>query len=142
MGRLLTAGPEWLHAMCRRMTWAAPPLTTWSLPLTTMNLYLLRPVNYVPNRVHHIEGCNPWDPWYDKAFGFVVRAEDETQARQLADANSGGEGTECEAPEYRHPWLKPDLSICEVLAELTCSECLAETPSGPAEVLLTDFKMA
>ena len=25
-----------------------------------------------------------WDPWYDKAFGFVVRAETEGQARKFA----------------------------------------------------------
>ena len=38
---------------------------------TKMRLWLLRPQEGL------IEGDNPWDPWYDKAFGFVVRAETE-----------------------------------------------------------------
>lgn len=32
-----------------------------------MKLWLLRPIE--------TEGPNLWDPWYDKAFGFVVRAK-------------------------------------------------------------------
>lgn len=39
-----------------------------------MKLWLLRPV------VGLDENDNPWWPWYDKAFGFVVRAE--TEARE------------------------------------------------------------
>jgi hypothetical protein len=49
-----------------------------------MKLWLLRPK----------EGRSHWEPWYDKAFGFVVRANSETEARKLAsgDAGVGGRG--------------------------------------------------
>ncbi len=30
------------------------------------------------------EDGHPWRPWYDKAFGFVVRAETPERARQIA----------------------------------------------------------
>lgn len=36
-----------------------------------MKIWLLRP----------IDGCDEWNPWYDKAFGFVVRAAREQEAR-------------------------------------------------------------
>ena len=39
----------------------------------------------------NIEGENPWSPWYDKAFGFVVRAETEEEARKLANEEGGDE---------------------------------------------------
>ena len=42
-----------------------PPLARALLRALRMRLWLLRPV----------EGDSLWDPWYDKAFGFVVRAE-------------------------------------------------------------------
>lgn len=66
-----------------------------------MKLWLLHPIN--PH-----EG--PWDPWYDKAFGFVVRAENETEARAFAANGCGDEG------EY--PWINAVFSTCiELLPE-------------------------
>lgn len=44
-----------------------------------MKLWLLRPID--PHG-------GLWDPWFDKIFGFVVRAETETEARTLADRKS------------------------------------------------------
>jgi hypothetical protein len=55
-----------------------------------MTLWLLRPVENLP-----IDD-NPWDPWYDKAFGFVILAETEADARALADKNAGDENTMAE----------------------------------------------
>jgi len=53
-----------------------------------MPLWLLRPREDLP-----VED-NPWEPWYDKAFGFVVRAKTEAIARQLANADGGAEVVE------------------------------------------------
>lgn len=39
-----------------------------------MKIWLLRP----------IDGCDEWNPWYDKAFGFVVCANSEQEAREAA----------------------------------------------------------
>ena len=46
-----------------------------------MKLWILRP----------IEGSPYWEPWYDKAFGFVVRAKDEKEARMIAYRDQGDE---------------------------------------------------
>ena len=74
--------------------------------------------------IHPTKGA--WDPWYDTACGFVVRAETEEAARCLADAKGGDETS-----QIRHPWLDPGQSKCE--------ELLAE---GEAEVILRHFDAA
>jgi hypothetical protein len=53
-----------------------------------MKLWLIEPVN---------PRSKPWQPWYDKAFAFVIRAEDEKAARQLAADSCGDEGSS--------PWM-------------------------------------
>ena len=65
-----------------------------------MHIYLLRPVKKPPNG-------NPWEPWYDKAFGFVIAAQNEQRARELAAIDCGDEG--------ERAWLNPTLSRCELL---------------------------
>jgi hypothetical protein len=65
-----------------------------------MKLWLLRPI-------YDGKG-SAWDPWYDKAFGFVVRAEDELKARKLASANGGDENRK----KGKRPWLDPKQSAC------------------------------
>ena len=47
-----------------------------------VKLYILRPV----------KDAKEWDPWYDKAFGFVVSASSVKQARMLAADRCGDEG--------------------------------------------------
>ncbi len=79
---------------------------------------------------------DPWEPWYDKAFGFVIRAETEEAARQLAQSNSGDESTgeycyEKKNYSTRTPWLNRDQSSCVEL-----------TPSGKEEIVLRDFAAA
>ena len=91
-----------------------------------MKLYLLRPMADDP----------AWDPWYDKAFGFVVRAKDETEARQLAQEESGDE-----AWKYNfgsEPWRKP----LDSWLSSDHSTCVELTSTGEAEVIIRDFASA
>jgi hypothetical protein len=68
---------------------------------------------------------DPWSPWYDNAFGFVVRAVDEESARKFANKNAGDEN------RHSKPWLDSELSTCEEL-----------TPEGNDGVILRDFASA
>ena len=85
-----------------------------------MRLWLLRPINL------DIED-DPWEPWYDKAFGFVVRAETEEKARHLIADDEiftyGDEGALA--------WLDPKLS--------SCVELLSD---GEEEIIIRDFAKA
>lgn len=67
----------------------------------------------------------PWQPWFDKAFGFVIRAETEERARKIADENGEDENRK------GNPWLDPGFSICE--------EILTE---GEESLILKDFRAA
>lgn len=69
-----------------------------------MKLWLLRAREDLPPE------NDPWEPWYDKAFGFVVQAKDEEAARRLADIDAGDENGSLRAEG--HPWLDPGLSTC------------------------------
>ena len=44
-----------------------------------MELWILRAMENLP------KFDDPWEPWYNKAFGFVIRAGNEESARRLAD---------------------------------------------------------
>ena len=92
-------------------------------------LWLLRPVDGLPDK------DNPWEPWYDKSFGFVICADSEEEARQLAHANAGdenrGEFLERETADTKAPWLNAKYSTC---AELT--------PAHEKGVVLQDFHSA
>ena len=68
-----------------------------------MNIYILRPSSV---------NTDPWSPWYDKSFGFIVRAENEENARKIADENSGDENGE---HGIEHPWIDPQYSSCNIL---------------------------
>ena len=82
-----------------------------------MKLWLLRP----------IDGARAWEPWYDKAFGFVVRAKDEAGARDLAASEAGDEKRE----QGKNPWLDRYESTCEELRA-----------PGEAGVVMMDFHAA
>ena len=83
-----------------------------------MKLWLLRP----------IEGDALWEPWYDKAFGFVVRAETEADARALALTDSGEETFDLLGPDTdRAAWES---------AHSTCVELL---PDGEPGVVMRDY---
>lgn len=83
-----------------------------------MKLWLLRPAVYTKEH-GYVHGL--WMPWYDKAFGFVIRAETEQQAREMAAALQ-------EANELEHAWRDQ--------ASSTCTELTAE---GPAQIVMIDF---
>ncbi len=74
-----------------------------------MNLWLLRPITDHPL----------WDPWHDKVFGHVVRAEDEDSAREFAANNCRDEGWQV--------WLYSDTSTCVELS-----------PEGEPEHIIQD----
>jgi len=65
-----------------------------------VELYLLTARDNIPN--------SPWEPWYDRTFSFVVRAESAENARKIAAENAGAEGAEA--------WLNEKLSGCDVLS--------------------------
>jgi len=85
-----------------------------------MKLWILKPVSGLSDDV------NPWNPWYYKVFGFVIRAETEEDARGIAQLQSGDE-----SKDKPTPWLNPKLS--------TCSEIMVEGESG---VILKDLASA
>ena len=53
-----------------------------------------------------------WDPWYDKAFGFVIRAPDEQTARAIAQKESGDEAS---YDKSIPAWTDPRNSSCKEL---------------------------
>ena len=75
-----------------------------------MKLWLLQPVT-------------PWVPWYDKAFGFVVRASTEEKARWLASTQAGDEG-------------------CAVWLDAKQTTCVELVANGKQDVILRDFAAA
>lgn len=83
-----------------------------------MKLWLLRP----------IEGLNenPWERWYDKNFGFVIRAKTEADAREMANVNAGDEKDTC-----RDIWKNPNYSTCVELSK-----------TGEAEIIIADYRSA
>ena len=82
-----------------------------------MKIWILRP----------IETSEFWTPWYDKAFGFVVRAETEAEAREFAQKEGGDETGRDDYPA----WTSANHS--------TCTELTAE---GDAKVVICDFARA
>jgi hypothetical protein len=88
-----------------------------------MKLWLLRP----------IEGDALWSPWYDKAFGFVVRAKCEADARLLAH-RAGGDEVKKKKDKY--------LYIAESAWSAEHSTCVELTAKGEAGIVIKDFAAA
>lgn len=65
-----------------------------------MNIYVLKPKD-------RKDGGGPWNPWYDKAFGFIVAASGPHQARILAASRCGDEGMDV--------WFDPKWTTCKIL---------------------------
>jgi len=81
-----------------------------------MKIYILRPIC--------IENNNPFEG-YDKVFGFVIRAKNESEARKIANQNAGNENGSL---GVKNPWLDINYSTCEVLSK-----------TGESEVIMSDF---
>lgn len=99
-----------------------------------LKLWLLRPVGYEPDREIP---RSPWSPWYDKAFGFVVQAATEDDARRLAGENGGD--------EVGKKWLgkgKGDEVVYNPWADPSLSTCVELKPGTEPGVLMTDFASA
>lgn len=94
-----------------------------------MKLFLLRPVENLPL------SDNPWEPWYDKCFGFVIRAMNEQHARGLAHAEAGdenrGQFLSAAISKTKAPWLDENYSTCIELR-----------PNGAQGVILADVRSA
>jgi hypothetical protein len=79
-----------------------------------MKLWILRPGD---------DSLPPWIPYYDRIFGFVIRAQSEDAARSLAASTCREEGPDA--------WLSSRSSSC------------IELPvDGPAGVIMEDFSRA
>jgi len=92
-----------------------------------MRLWLLRPRDDLPEvRDEH---ANPWYPWHDKYFGFVIRAETEERAREMAQVD-GGDEIGCQWHDIA-AWLSPEYS--------TCTELTADGDEG---IVIKDFASA
>lgn len=92
-----------------------------------MKLWILRPVEDRPL------SDDPWEPWYDKCFGFIVRCETEDGARRYAHASAGDENSRLtrNAIEKLSPWLDPKYSTCVEL-----------TQDGEPGLVMQDFHAA
>ncbi len=81
-----------------------------------MKLYKLTPAEEL------LEIDNPWSPWYDKAFGFIIRAETPERARQIAHENAGeenkGEFAGRPRANTQTPWLDEKYSTCRELEKM------------------------
>lgn len=88
-------------------------------------LWLLRPKEFLP------DDDNPWNPWYDKCFGFVIRADSEKEARQLANKNGQdecrGKFLKKKVANTTIPWLKEKYSTCTELPDI-----------GPSMIIMQD----
>ena len=73
-----------------------------------MKLFELRPIENLK------DGDNPWEPWYDKSFGFIVRAYTEAEARKIANENAGDENRVefYKTANTKTPWLYGKYSTC------------------------------
>lgn len=83
-----------------------------------MKLWILKPIT-------------DWDPWYDKAFGFIIRAETEMRARVIAGENAGAEFRDYPIHEEINPWLVS-----------TITSCIELTVDGKEEMIIRDFAAA
>lgn len=90
-----------------------------------MKLWLLRPVGYDGADYDEADIDPLWNPWYDKTFGFVVRAETEDEARQLAQGEAGDEARE-------------SLNGTPAWTSAEHSTCIELTVDGPTEIVIVD----
>ncbi len=74
---------------------------------SAMKLWLLRPIDDLS------EQDDPWWNRQEKVHGFVIRAETEQQAREIAHQNAGDENRMSALTDT--PWLDPKYTTCKLL---------------------------
>lgn len=94
-----------------------------------MKLFKLRPMENLA------ENDDPWVPWYDKCFGFIIRAKTEEEARKIAHKNAGdenrGEFMGEKISNTKTPWLDDTYSTCVELEK-----------DGESGVIIEDYRSA
>jgi len=79
-----------------------------------LKVYELRAIENLPLN------DNPWKPWYDKNFGFIIRAENEKEAREIANKNAGDENRveflNSKTAGTKTPWLDDKYSTCSEIS--------------------------
>jgi hypothetical protein len=87
-------------------------------------LWLLEPIPNHPN----------WESWYDRAFGFVVVAGSESEARGIAQREGGDERGDSWGDMSKEipAWTDPTYSTCEPLV----------TSGRDIGVVIRDFQSA
>lgn len=94
-----------------------------------MKLWILRPIEELE------EHNNPWSSWYDKAFGFVVRAKTEEEAREVANTHAGDEN-------YEESLDRGTVDTITPWTDSRYSTCTELTSKGKSEMILRDFASA
>jgi len=90
-----------------------------------MKLWILRPI--ITEEQERKKKHN-WEPWYDKVFGFIIRANSSQEARELAQKKPG---SECGAYYRKKVWLDPAITTCKELKQ-----------TGKTELIMYDFRAA
>lgn len=88
---------------------------------TKMKLWLLFPIDL---------NSSPWQSHYS-VISFVIRADNEKEARKIAQENGGdeiGDFRDIEGAREIHAWTDPNLS-----------ECIRITESGPAGIINKNY---
>ena len=109
-----------------------PSKVSSDLPLRA-RLWLLRPHAEVLPRKSH-----PWRPWFDKLFGIVVRADNEAQARALAQSGAGTEGLGI----YRGLGCSDEAIAAGVWLDSAYTGCDELDAVGPVGIVLADRRAA
>lgn len=93
-----------------------------------MKLFILRPKYDLKDE------DNPWKPWYDKCFGFVISAENEEEARNIAHENGCDEnrGWFCDRKisNTQSPWKEEKYSSCKELIDMEKGIIMADIASA------------
>lgn len=91
-----------------------------------MKLWLLKPIDLESDH---------WDPWYDRCFAIVVRAETEYKARTLAQSVAGPEGQVYNRDTGRYE--RTDVWMLQAI-----TSCVDLLPEGKPGVIVQDIREA
>jgi hypothetical protein len=73
------------------------------------------------------DGDDPWEPWYDRCFGLVIEASDESSARAIAHESC--------VTDYQ-----TILRDRQVFLDPMYTKCLKLEPTGHERTILADFR--